>query len=271
MIGGGGSDIYQISANDTSDTITNGVSSSNSAAGQIDYLGSVTNQNLWFIHSGNNLIVDVLGTTNQVTVNNWYTSGDTYAQVAEVEAGNLKLGTQLATLVQAMATYSSNHVRDEHRDGTNASERHCRPGRYDRCSTTGTRVPATRFASGRRSGGRAGVHNRFAAGTARAVGCAGPCGRLVRICAPKGTRRTSYFFCISLARWSGCRALGVRYTGRAREPQRSYPAGRADRTGASEQHSKQQSVHAPVLGNLPHCRRPQPARTMVQRRPLHPA
>ena len=108
LAGGGGTDSYWISATDV-DTINNGVSTSNTAAGQVDFLGSLTDENLWFQHTGNNLIVDVVGTSKTTTLNNFYTSGDTYAQVSQFDAGSLKLDTQLATLVQAMATYSANN------------------------------------------------------------------------------------------------------------------------------------------------------------------
>ena len=64
---------------------------------------------LWFAKSGNNLVVDVLGTKDQVTLKNVYAAGDTYAQVSSFSAGGLTLDTQLATLVQAMATYSAGH------------------------------------------------------------------------------------------------------------------------------------------------------------------
>ena len=107
--GDGGTDTYLFGTGDGSVTINNGVSTSNTAAGQVDFLGSLTDQNLWFVQSGTNLLVDVLGTTDQMTLKNFYASGDTYAQVSQFDAGSLKLDTQLATLVQAMATYSANH------------------------------------------------------------------------------------------------------------------------------------------------------------------
>jgi hypothetical protein len=108
MIGGGGTDTYKVSTNDVLDTITNGVSTSNTAAGQVDFSNS-TDQNLWFVHSGNNLVVDVLGTTQQVVLQNWYSN--TYAQTSEIEDSNsLKLDTALNSLVTAMATFQTNNA-----------------------------------------------------------------------------------------------------------------------------------------------------------------
>ncbi len=107
IFGAGGSDTYQINANDVLDTISNGVSTSNTAAGQVDFLGS-TDQNLWFIHTGNNLVVDVLGTTKQVVLQNWYSNA--YSQVSEiVDDAGLKLDTSLSNLITAMATFAANN------------------------------------------------------------------------------------------------------------------------------------------------------------------
>lgn len=60
---------------------------------------------LWFATSGNNLQIDVMGTTNQLTVPNWITAGGN--QPLEITAGGLKLDGEVSQLVQAMATYSS--------------------------------------------------------------------------------------------------------------------------------------------------------------------
>ena len=109
LSGNGGADNYWFNSGDGAVQINNGVSTSNTAAGQVDFLGSLTDENLWFLKSGNNLVADLIGTKDQVTINNYYTSGDTYAQVSQFDAGGLKLDTQLATLVQAMATYSANN------------------------------------------------------------------------------------------------------------------------------------------------------------------
>ena len=48
-----------------------------------------------------------MGTTSQRTVSNWF--APTGNQPLEIIAGGLKLDNQVAQLVQAMATYSSNN------------------------------------------------------------------------------------------------------------------------------------------------------------------
>jgi hypothetical protein len=58
------------------------------------------------MHSGNNLVVDALGTNEQITLNGWY-SGNAGSQVSSFLAGGLTLDSQVQNLVQAMATYSA--------------------------------------------------------------------------------------------------------------------------------------------------------------------
>ncbi|WP_407155060.1 calcium-binding protein [Bradyrhizobium sp. STM 3557] len=83
----------------------------NEAAGssnELDFIGDITDQNLWFVQSGNNLQVDLLGTNTSVTVNGWFSSSAN--QLQEITAGDLKIDSQISQLVQAMATYSANHA-----------------------------------------------------------------------------------------------------------------------------------------------------------------
>ena len=57
--------------------------------------------------SGNNLQIDVMGTNSQVTVNNWFSSPS--SDLTEITAGGMELDSQVAQLVQAMATYSASN------------------------------------------------------------------------------------------------------------------------------------------------------------------
>ena len=84
-------------------TAAQGVGTTN----DLDFTGALTDQNLWFLQSGNNLQIDILGTNTSVTATNWFaTSPD---QFQEITAGGLKIDSQVSQLVQAMATYSSNN------------------------------------------------------------------------------------------------------------------------------------------------------------------
>ena len=67
-----------------------------------------TDQNPWFLQSGDNLQIDVMGTNNQTTIDGWFNSGN---QASEIfTAGGLKLDSQISQLVQAMASYSGSHA-----------------------------------------------------------------------------------------------------------------------------------------------------------------
>jgi hypothetical protein len=85
-------------------TATQGVGTAN----DLDFTGSLTDQNLWFLQSGNNLQIDILGSSTGVTVNNWFSSSSP-DQLQEISTGGLKIDNQVSQLVQAMATYSSNN------------------------------------------------------------------------------------------------------------------------------------------------------------------
>ena len=108
QINGGGSDSYYFASGFGTDTINNAATGgATSANGYVNFLSSISDENLWFKQSGNDLVVDVLDTTNQITISNWYTSaGD---QVSGFAANGLELDSQLASLVSAMATYQSAH------------------------------------------------------------------------------------------------------------------------------------------------------------------
>jgi hypothetical protein len=73
----------------------------------LDFIGGITDQNLWFLQSGNDLKIDVLGTNTSVTTTGWFSSSAN--QLQEISAGSLKIDSQVSQLVQAMATYAANN------------------------------------------------------------------------------------------------------------------------------------------------------------------
>jgi Ca2+-binding RTX toxin-like protein len=108
LSGAGGFDIYKIGQNTGQTTINNlasdGVTTAN---GEIDFGAGIASSQLWFQQSGNNLQIDLLGTTETVTVAGWF-GGNARAQTQSFDtADGSKLDTQVAQLVSAMATYSS--------------------------------------------------------------------------------------------------------------------------------------------------------------------
>src|SRR5207253_4583622 len=101
--GGNGNNTYIASSSTGQATIH-----ANEAAGttnELDFVGGITSENLWFQQSGNDLKIDLLGTTTQVDVSGWFSNATN--QLQEITAGGLKIDSQISQLVQAMATYSA--------------------------------------------------------------------------------------------------------------------------------------------------------------------
>ena len=107
-VGNGGNDTYLFGSGDGNGTVINNGGANTAASGQVDLLGNVTDQNLWFAQSGNNLLVDILGSTDQLTISNWCQGGAN--QVQQIDAGTLKIDSSIQTLVQAMATYATDNA-----------------------------------------------------------------------------------------------------------------------------------------------------------------
>ena len=105
LIGGAGNNAYLASAATGQTTIdANGTAG---ATNVLDFVGGITDENLWFQQSGNDLKIDLLGTHTQVDVNGWF--ANSHNQLQEISAGSLKVDSQVSQLVQAMATYSANN------------------------------------------------------------------------------------------------------------------------------------------------------------------
>jgi len=109
LTGGGGNDVYQIGSVFGRTLINNSAADGTTApAGEVDFGAGVTDQQLWFVRSGNDLQVDLLGTSDQLTISGWYS--DARAQVQSFNMANgLKLDSEVAQLVSAMATYAANN------------------------------------------------------------------------------------------------------------------------------------------------------------------
>ena len=82
------------------------VESNSSAATDILTLGDeVSLEELWFSRATDDLQINIAGTDDQVTIDNWYT--DANAQLDEIELGNsVLLNSKVEQLVIAMASYN---------------------------------------------------------------------------------------------------------------------------------------------------------------------
>ena len=104
--GGGGYDSYVYRQGYGNLTINNAASGT-VATGELDFGSGITEQNLWFSRSGNNLDINVLGSTSQIAIDNWYGSNPA-AQVSEIKGfDGLEIDTGLNQLVAAMAVFEA--------------------------------------------------------------------------------------------------------------------------------------------------------------------
>ena len=122
LAGKGGNDQYDFGAGMGKDVINNGVSTTNSANGTLFFGHGIADNQLWFDQvdnsgtistSGNNLRIDIMGSTTSMTINGFFTGGSsTYEQLSEFELSDsgLKLDSQLANLVSAMATFETSYA-----------------------------------------------------------------------------------------------------------------------------------------------------------------
>jgi Ca2+-binding RTX toxin-like protein len=104
--GGYGNDVYLFGRGSGQDTI----SSYDPTAGKTDVLSfgaDIAADQLWFRRVGSGLEVSVIGTTDRMTINNWY-SGDAY-QVERFKTADgalTLLDSQVESLVNAMASFA---------------------------------------------------------------------------------------------------------------------------------------------------------------------
>jgi len=108
-IGGGGNDTYLLQPSYGALTIENGVASSNVANGTLSILNE-SPDDIWLKQVGNDLQVDVMGTSTEATIQGWFSNS--YSQLNSItttDSSGTKsvLDTQLSQLIQAMATYSA--------------------------------------------------------------------------------------------------------------------------------------------------------------------
>jgi serralysin len=104
---GGANATYLYHPGDGSDVIINGVASETTATGTLDFGATLSADNFWFVKSGNDLQIDILGTREQVTIADWFAGGS--HQLQEIRASGVEIDANVQQLVQVMADYSAAH------------------------------------------------------------------------------------------------------------------------------------------------------------------
>jgi Ca2+-binding RTX toxin-like protein len=105
LTGGTGNDIYRLGRGSGADTIVeNDATAGNTDVALFD-AGIATDQ-LWFRQIGNNLEVDIIGTSDSFTINNWYLGNQYHVEQFKTSDGKMLTDSQVQNLVSAMAQFS---------------------------------------------------------------------------------------------------------------------------------------------------------------------
>jgi Ca2+-binding RTX toxin-like protein len=105
LLGGTGNDTYWLGRGYGIDTITeNDATAGNTDVARFD-TGIAIDQ-LWFIKTGNNLNVSIIGTTDKFTLNNWYLGNQYHVEQFKTSDGKTLLDSQVQNLVNAMAAFA---------------------------------------------------------------------------------------------------------------------------------------------------------------------
>ncbi|AXF85214.1 Serralysin B [Ephemeroptericola cinctiostellae] len=67
---------------------------------------SATSNQLWFQHTGNNLVVSVIGTNDNVTINNWYSGVANQIEQIKASDGKVLLNNEVEALVSVMSAFT---------------------------------------------------------------------------------------------------------------------------------------------------------------------
>lgn len=105
LIGGIGNDTYLFGRGQGVDTLVD-TDSTQGNSDRLQFDASVAVEQLWFRQVSNNLEVSVIGSTDTVTISNWYLGGQYQVETFAASDGQVLLSSQVQNLVQAMAAFS---------------------------------------------------------------------------------------------------------------------------------------------------------------------
>lgn len=110
LMGGGGYDTYKFASGYGSTIISNSTTGGTTDSGELDLAAGITSQDLWLVQSEQDLVIDVLGSTDKVTVVGWF-GANASAQLSEIKIsdGSELDDSSVSQLVSAMAAYQSSN------------------------------------------------------------------------------------------------------------------------------------------------------------------
>ncbi|AZZ95523.1 calcium-binding protein [Hahella sp. KA22] len=103
LIGGAGNDTYHFAAGDGRDTIND---YAGAGEDQLQFAAGVDEQNLWFSREGDDLVMDLLGSQDQVRVQSWYADNSQQLEVVRTDDAVIDAG-RIEQLVSAMAAFGA--------------------------------------------------------------------------------------------------------------------------------------------------------------------
>jgi Ca2+-binding RTX toxin-like protein len=105
LAGGTGNDTYKLGRGYGADTITE----NDTTAGNTDvarFEAGITKDQLWFVKTGNHLDVSIIGTSDKLTLTNWYLGSQYHVEQFKTSDGKTLLDSQVQNLVSAMAGFA---------------------------------------------------------------------------------------------------------------------------------------------------------------------
>ncbi|MBP7111649.1 MAG: hypothetical protein KBA82_01475 [Nitrosomonas sp.] len=105
LVGGAGNDTYWLARGFGFDTITeNDTTAGNTDIARFDT--GIASDQLWFVKTGNNLEVSIIGTTDKFVMSNWYLGNQYHTEQFKTSDGKTLLDSQVQNLVSAMAGFA---------------------------------------------------------------------------------------------------------------------------------------------------------------------
>ncbi|MFT3736412.1 MAG: calcium-binding protein [Rhodocyclaceae bacterium] len=104
LVGGSGNDTYLFGRGASKDTISEADGTSGSDL--LQFGSDVASNQLWFQRSSNNLLITIIGTTDQVVISNWYGGTAYHVEQMKSSDGKTLLDSRVDLLVNAMASFA---------------------------------------------------------------------------------------------------------------------------------------------------------------------
>ncbi|WP_420546824.1 Ig-like domain-containing protein [Curvivirga sp.] len=114
--GGLGEDTYSFSIGDDQDVIDNSDSNAANSTDRVVFGAGGDEGDIWFRQDGDDLVAQILGTDDQVTISDWYDSSSVNYQAIdefEVSDGSVLTASNVQSLVDAMSSFSVDEIAND--------------------------------------------------------------------------------------------------------------------------------------------------------------